>query len=249
MNNNHFPKTDGVLYKSILLFVLCYSFIVVEVSAQFYMEKSFPKYSYYLSKVMDMTWEQPRGFAWEKMETDSCMPGGYGRAKSDSLYIGLMRSENEECLILYPECNSVLFGSFRDSLNSVGSPCFARRQMMYDMKDALGKDFPLDSIPSDLEKYVVTLVGRKVPFNADTVFIAQIPLEKPYQEKYMYCTGIYACKQGRPSITFKCFFTGEGKTNEKKYLTQFHQTIKYRRNKKWSYDHEKALRTIYEIYK
>lgn len=119
--------------------------------------------------------------------------------------------------------------------------------MICDMSDALDKKFSLFHIPSDLEQYVVTLIGRKAPFNADTVFIATIPLKNPYQEKYRYCTGIYACKNGRPSITFKCFFTEEGKVNEKKYFAQFYKSIKYRRNKKWFYDNEKSLRTIYEL--
>ena len=248
MNNNHYPKTDRIFYKFILLVVLFYSFITVGASAQFYMEQSFPKYSYYLSEVMDMTWKQPGGFTWEKMDTSSCTPGDSGKKEAESIYIGCMRSEDEDCLILYPECNSVLFGSLRDSLNADGYPCFARRQMIYDMREALGKDFPLNSISPDLEQYVVTLTAKKAPFNADTVFVAQIPLKEKYREKYAYCTGIYACKQGRPSLVFKCFFTDKGKMNEKKYLDQFYQTIKYHRNKKWSYDHEKALRILYQLY-
>lgn len=244
MDQNKDDQKNGVLYKFLFLFVLCCNFVTVNLFAQFYMEESFPKYSYYLSEAMDMTWKQPEGFIWEKMGTTWWSQGEWGRKGLGSIYSGSMRSADKDCLILYPECSNVMFGSLRDSLN----PNFIRRQMIYDMRDAFGKEFPLDSISPDLGQYVVTLVGKKAPFNADTVYIAQIPLKNPYQEKYTYCTGIYACKQGRPSITFKCFFTEEGKRKEERYLTKFYKAIRYRRNKKWSYDDEKALYILYKLY-
>lgn len=227
-----------------LIFFCCCNFVTVNASAQIFHEECFPKYSYYLSEVFDMTWKQPQNFIWEKIETNTWTEGRIGRR---SVYVGSMQSKDGNCLILYPECISVMFNSLGNPDYPEGDPIFAQRQLVYDMREALDKDFSIDSIPADLGQYIVTLVGRKALFKADTVFVVQIPLKMPYREKYTYCTGVYACKHGRPSITFKCFFTDKGKANDKKYLAEFYKTIEYRRNRKWRYDHEKSLRTIYKI--
>lgn len=240
-------KNVGVLYKFVLLLILCCNLATIKVSAQFYLEESFPSYSSFLSKVMDMDWKIPHGFNWEELGSTLWTQGDWGQKGSGSIYIGSMKSEDENCLILYPEYSSVMLGSFKDTLNLPGDISLVRRQLVYDMRDALKKEIPLNAISSDLGQYVITLVGRKTPFNADTVFVAQIPLKENYQDKYKYCTGIYAYKQGRPSITFKCFFTEEGKLNEKKYLDDFYRSIKYRRNKNWSYDHDRSLKIIIDM--
>lgn len=234
--------------KFILLFILCCNLITVKVSAQFYKEQYFPSYSYYLLKVMDISWKQPKDFIWEKTGKTEWSQRPWGQIEDGSVYIGTMYSKDGNCLILYPECGRYMMSSLQNPSHSE-DPAFAHKHMIYDLNDAFEKEFPLDSIPPELERYVTILVGRKTPFNADTVFIAEIPLKDTYRERYKHCTGIYATKQGRPAMLFKCFFTDEGKSNEEKYLAKFYKTIKYRRNKKWVYDTEISIRTLYEIYK
>lgn len=237
-----------VIYRFVLLFVFCSSYIVSEVSAQYNIESSFSDYSSYLSKVMDISWKIPKNFIWEGTKTTIWSQGNWGSKGLGALYCGMMKSNDGDCIILYPDKSCVMLGSLKNSLQQDGDPIFARRQMIYDMSDALKKELPLYSISPDLEKYVITLVGKDVPFNADTVFIAQIPLKKTYQGKYTYCTALYVSKQNRPSMIFRCFFTDKGKLNEKKYLARFCRAIKYKRKKCWVYDNEKEKKVLYELY-
>lgn len=231
MEINRKLNSNRTAYKIVLLFIVCCSFIVMEVSAQYSMD-SFSACSSYISKVLDITWKKPKGFIWKK--TGNFL-WSQGNREIGAIYEATMQSKDKDYLILYPNMSFMLAdsGMLRNQLN--GDPALARRQMMADVNDAL-------------ETSVVMLVGKDAPFNADTVFVAHIPLKKNYQEIYTYCIGIYACKQGRPSMIFKCFFTNEGKQNEKKFLSKFYKTVRYRNNDNWVLDGEKSQKERYRQY-
>ncbi|GCB35778.1 hypothetical protein [Bacteroides faecalis] len=233
-------------FKFILLFVLFLNFTITEIFAQYSLIDSFSDYSTYLSKSIDVSCKKPKNFIWETIRTSPKMQGSWERKMFVSSYIGKMQSKDGNYLILYPNPIAAMLSTGKSSSLECGCN-FVRRQMIYDMGKASEETLPSDLIDLVGED-IIRIVGKDVPFNADTVFIVQIPLKEPYLGKYTYCVGIYACKSGRMPMGFKYYFTNEGKTREKESLLKFYETIRYRNNNNWSYDHEKALKTLlYEL--
>lgn len=229
--------------KFIFLFIFCFNFTVTEIFAQYSIMDSFSDYSTYLLKAVGISCKKPKDFIWEKIETVAETQSIWEKRSLVSSYDGKMQSKDGNFLILYPNFAAATLNIGEGSPLDCGC-CFIRRQMIYDMgkvsEQMLLSDFP------DVREDVIRIVGKDTPFNADTVFIVQIPLKEPYLKKYIYCLGIYACKSGRIPISFKCYFTDNGKAEETKYLLKFYKTIKYR--KKSSYDHEKDLIILHELY-
>ncbi|WP_129585763.1 hypothetical protein [Bacteroides bouchesdurhonensis] len=246
MKRSYNFKHSRIIWKIVLLLIMYCNCVVAEVSAQYSIENSFSDYSKYISEVMDISWKRSKTFVWER-STVILSQGKRGRGMG-AVYSGMMQSKDGNCLILYPNMNFMLVDNKEVPWKWTGDPVLPRNQMLDDLHCALKPGMDSDTISIVWEKYVTTYIGKDTPFNADTVFVSQIPLENLYQGKYMYCTGIYACKRGRPSMIFKCFFTEEGKMNEEKYLSKFYKTVKYRRNDNWSYDNEKAQMLQYELY-
>lgn len=231
----------------ILLFCTLYCcFIRADASAQ-YSSKSFPACSSYVSEVMDITWKKPKEFIWENV---GVALWSQGNRSLGATYGATMQSKDGNSFILYPNM-SFMLGAYMEYYKErpgEEKQTITRKQMRDDMNDALRHKPELDSLIDEWEKYVVTLVGKEAPFNADTVFIAQIPLEKPYLNKYLYCTGIYVWKEGRVPMIFRCFFTEEGKEKEKTFLSKFYKMVRYKRNKNWCFEAEKEAQVSYKQY-
>lgn len=155
--------------KIVSLFIIC--FLAVAGFAQD-RESQFPIYAKYISEVFNITWKKPKGFIDLRMNTIWSQGGTKGIGNIGKV---MLQSKDENSLIMYPDMNLLMFDSrkgFREL--QYGDPNLAREQMMDDMKGAL-----------DIEDHTTMLIGGEAPFNADTVFIAQIPLKKPYREKYL----------------------------------------------------------------
>lgn len=189
----------------------------------------FSTYAKFISKNLDIVWKKPKGFIDLKTST----PWGPSVNRGPGfLYQSMLQSKNKECLILYPQVSLLADNKTRIDER------MPRSQMTGEIKTALGfaqdRSNGPDKTTFDFNKYVKTLIGNDInkQINADTIFIAQIPLSKPYQGKYPYCTGIYICKKKRPPMFFKCFFSEEGKLNESTYLKKILETVKYQ-NENW----------------
>ena len=196
-------------------------------------KNTFTAYAEYISVVYDISWTMPKNFVDLKTKTT------WGPAFPGIMYRSVLQSKDENCRILYGE---PFYVPNRKSL----LPNWARQQLINEVNDACGakkdKDGKMPHKPIfDFEKYVKVISGAEAikMFNADTVYIAQIDLKKPYKTKYIYCTGIYLQKKGRPIMTFKCFFNQAGKQKEDEYLKLLYKNVKYRNNN-WKYN--KALR-------
>lgn len=228
----------------IMLFFILSCFVLVDSFAQ-YSTKSFSACSSYVSEVMDIVWKKPKEFEWNDVGIALWSQGNRGLG---STYGATMQSKDGNSFILYPVMSFMLgaYKAYYEERPDEKKVTIARKQMMDDMHDAFKHKQGLDSLHFEWEKYVVTLVGDDAPFNADTVFIANIPLRKPYQDKYAYFTGIYIWKEGRVPMIFKCFFTEEGKKKESKFLSKFYKMVRYRRNDNWFFDEEKAAEVKYQ---
>jgi hypothetical protein len=77
----------------------------------------------------------------------------------------------------------------------------------------------------------VTVFGGKqvkVHFNADSVFIYDIPLERPYKNEYNYCKGMAIYKKGCPIMCFKWFFSDAGIKKADKYIKRLNKKVWYK---------------------
>lgn len=206
-----------------LLLLLC-SAAVGTASAQ--VRPTFPAYSAYVSQVYDVKWESPKGFT---EDNDVLRPGHWRpngqKGTADLLYNFIFCSSDSNCLMMYPEMIPFMADQFLNIKWMILHDC---GMASYD--------------EAEFNSQVKTLMDSEAntQLNADTIYIGVIPLDKPYQDKYPYCTGVYVCKQDRPHFFFKCFFTEEGKRNEAVYLSKLFKAIKYR-HADWTYDRDKEL--------
>lgn len=114
------------------------------------------------------------------------------------------------------------------------------------------KDEHFGSVPEKefrFDDYVTTVSGNKARrwFNADTVFIYTLPVDDPYKEGYVYCTGVVITKKDRVGMALKMYFTDSGKKKESRYLRSLRKKIWYR-NDEWKYDADIVKRAVQKYY-
>lgn len=163
-----------------------------------------------------------------------------------SIYGPVFQTADGNCIIQYP----ALAWPLRFVKEEKTHDFSYKFQIVREIKAALGyPDYinpprkSTDSIPRirpvlqdtasiDFDRYVTTSVGKDVKerFSADTVYIYDIPLQEPFKDKYVYCTGLVIAKKGRASMNFKFFFTSEEKAAERKYLDCLNQQVWYSEN-------------------
>lgn len=211
-------------------------------------KKTFSDYAHYVSKVMDIHWKKPRHFI--DLEQGASWWGprdGMRNKRIGCSYKSTLQSNDGNCLVLYSDMDIMLSLLQMKDIGAAFKMLVGEMHMALGLVDEKGK-LPAD-IAFDFKAYVKTILEKQVlrELNADTVYIAQIPLEKAFRTNYLYCTGLYIIKEGRPSILVKCFFTDEGKKNEEKYLRSIFRSIEYQNND-WKYDDEKCLKERYKYH-
>lgn len=130
-----------------------------------------------------------------------------------------LKSKNKDCLILFP----IFFSNSTIPTSAIKGLCYR------EVKAALNLDPENKTIELDSTKYlkVISKPDMKDYFNADTVFIYQFPLAKPYKEIYNHCIGINIIKKGHPSAIIKILLTEKGKKKEEEYMQTLFNTIHY----------------------
>ena len=212
-------------YKIILLFCLLLGGMLSDASAKrknsfVRKDEIFSYYSKFVSEVWDISWKKPKGFT-DLMKSETW---AFGKKDPYSLFYRLtVESVDKDCLIMYPELKMVT--PFPDIAwtEKCGKPEFLRNYVMMEVGDSL------------IEERLTVFSGTEAPMNADTVFVFRTALKNVYKG-YSYCTSIYAYKEGRPPMIFRCFFTEKGKAKEKRYLSKFCKSVNYGNNKEWKMD-------------
>lgn len=158
-------------------------------------------------------------------------------------YTPVIQSKNKECVVLYPfyplymndfdmrvneavrKVNKEIFKDSTGTKRVVTNESLPRGNIIGEITTAFG--IPSDSI--DLDNYLTVLAGKEARnmFNADSVFLYDILLDKPYKDKYVYCKGMVISKRNRPAFLIKWFFTEKGKKKEKEYIELLNKTIWY----------------------
>lgn len=199
---------------------------------------SFASYSRFVSKVFGISWNKPKGFT--DLHTDKYWKPN--NSKTSTLHYNfLFRSEEGDCIVMYPDISTLYF------------PLQAPKTL--DTKHLIAGDLGLSGQSEEVEhgmekRQVVTLKcenSKKCIFNADTVYICNLPLAIPYDGKYAHCTGIYVCKKNRPALYFKCFFTNEGEKKKSEYIRRLSKAVGYRK-KDWTYNNEQSGKEYYRLY-
>ena len=218
--------------------ILFFSLFMLSFMQAFTQHVSYKASRRYASEIYDIVCKKPKGFIDLKTSLNWWLGGvnsGVG-----FMYDPVFQSKNGDCLIMYPAIGLWL---------TLEPP--VREQLAYEINATLGlmgdvgRQF--QELEIDFEKYVTIRVDdARQCFNADTIFIVQLPIKKPYKEKYNYCTSVCLYKKDRPILLFKFLFTEEGKRHEHEYLNRLCKRIWYRK-KDWMYDKEKAIKADYDI--
>lgn len=224
-------------YKIILLFCLLLGGMLSDASAKrknsfVRKDEIFSYYSKFVSEVWDISWKKPKGFT-DLMKSETW---AFGKKDPYSLFYRLtVESVDKDCLIMYPELKMVT--SFPDIAwtEKCGKPEFLRNYVMMEVGDSL------------IEERLTVFSGAEAPMNADTVFVFRTALKNVYKG-YSYCTSIYAYKEGRPPMIFRCFFTEKGRAKEKLYLSKFYKSVNYGNNKEWKMDADKMREASSRIF-
>lgn len=224
-------------YKIILLFCLLLGGMLSDASAKrknsfVRKDEIFSYYSKFVSEVWDISWKKPKGFT-DLMKSETW---AFGKKDPYSFFYRLtVESVDKDCLIMYPELKMVT--SFPDIAwtEKCGKPEFLRNYVMMEVGDSL------------IEERLTVFSGTEASMNADTVFVFRTALKNVYK-RYSYCTSIYAYKEGRPPMIFRCFFTEKGRAKEKLYLSKFYKSVNYGNNKEWKMDADKMREASSRIF-
>lgn len=224
-------------YKVIFLFCLLLGGMLSDASAKrknsfVRKDEIFSYYSKFVSEVWDISWKKPKGFK-DLMKSETW---AFGKKDPYSFFYRLtVESADKDCLIMYPDLKMVTYFPDITWTEKCGKPEFLRNYVMMEVGDSL------------IEERLTVFSGSEAPMNADTVFVFRTALKNVYK-RYSYCTSIYAYKEGRPPMIFRCFFTEKGKAKEKLYLSKFCKSVNYGNNKEWKMDADKMREASSRIF-
>lgn len=217
--------------------LLIHLFFLVTVQVFTQNSASFQPISKYISKTYNIDYKKPKGFIALDLY-EHWRPGE--ESNIGFVYSPVFQSKDKNCIIMYPS----LFPFISAQSQAIG-----------EIKAALGQQNKAgqaqEETTIDFEKYITRYTDKEANqfFNADSAFIVQLPIKKPYKEKYVYCTGVYICKKERPVLLFKYFFTESGKLHEQDFLRLLHKKIWYR-DGEWIYDERKQSENYFKyVYK
>ena len=192
---------------------------------------SFNAFKRYTSKVYDIHYTEPKGFT--DMKTVAYWRLDAGRKGTVSLHSFVFQSNDGNCLLMYPH--------FIESLFTFPPPSIEHK-ITTEIKALLGlidSDGFLLAGDIDFDKYVeiASAEEARLCFNADSVYVAHLPLREAYEERYDHCIGVYVGKKDRPRLYFKLLLTKEGMMHEKRYFRELCNSVSYR-NDNWVYNEE-----------
>lgn len=221
--------------KIIIAFFTIFLFASTDVSAQ---KKLFKEYRSECARLYDIEIIKPKGFK----PIDKMVSFRVNEKRNiGSFYRIALESGNKDCLILYPFfiknsphdiAKNMAYGEVKAALNLVpeegedmsmnlvnGKFVLARSKKRSGNEGVIKFDtacYMRVIAEDDMEKY----------FNADTVYVYDVPLLKPYKGIYKECIGINMVKGGHPSGMMKVLFV-EGCDAKDKYLEHIFKSIRY----------------------
>lgn len=207
-------------------------------------ERTFEGYAHYTFSEFGITCKENEGFidlneyfVLHKISENKDSHAGF-------IYGPIFQSKDEHCLVMYPGLLTYISKEQQEmdkraamitrKLNNdtttaepkVGNnDTYSRSQVTGELKAAIGlfdyygRPFH-DSVSFDFNEHVTIIAGRhtREMFNADTMYIYDLPMKSPYQKQYTHRTGLVLSRKDRATMAFKLFFTEEGKKREEEYI-------------------------------
>lgn len=216
--------------KTIILLLIVWCSAPISISAQ---NKAFKTYRDECSESFGITIKKPKKF---KVIDEKVTYKVNEKRNIGFLYRLILEADSKDCLILFPYFNTakhhdsiaknMVYGELEAAFN-LGSDKDMKMKlndgkfMIQGASDSISYDKP------DFNEYIEIIAGEKAQsyFNADTVYIYQLPLSEPYRN-YNECIGVNAIKKDRPSAIIKIFFTKECNRKEE-YMKQLFNSIHY----------------------
>ena len=203
---------------------------------------SFDAHAKYYAEAFDVKWTMPKKMTDLNICTEMSFRKGY-----HLLYTGcpVLQSEDKQCILRYrfkphfisEERAKMLYPEKLNNDNVHRNLISYELGTIYGYIDKNVRVIPGKTFPFD--EYVSVLPRRIARgwFNADSVFVYNLPVDTPYKGTFKHCTGIIITKKDRTGFVLKFYLTDEGKKNEKQYLRSLRKKIWYN-NPKWEYDKE-----------
>ena len=124
------------------------------------------------------------------------------------------------------------YGEVKAALNLAPEENECMRMNLVNGKFMLGKsnvpDRSKEMVQFDTARYMRVIAEENMEnyCNADTVYVYEVPLLKPYKGVYKKCIGINMVKKGHPYGMAKILLM-EGDNAKDKYMKQFFESIRY----------------------
>ena len=124
------------------------------------------------------------------------------------------------------------YGEVKAALNLAPEENECMRMNLVNGKFTLGKskvpDRSKETVQFDTARYMRVIAEENMEnyCNADTVYVYEVPLLKPYKGVYTKCIGINMVKEGHPYGMAKILLM-EGDNAKDKYMKQFLESIRY----------------------
>ncbi len=195
----------------------------------------------YVKSEFDIEWNIPRGF--HVGEEDELVYGPNMSHKPDVTYSGFTYwmtalSQGEDCKLLYPQ-----FFLLTRFYQKKPEDNLANTMLQDELFSTVNDGRPIfheTCLKPEWMKYITAYGGEEArhDFNADSVFVVDFPITRPFQDKYTHCLGIYLKKAGYFPVFLKCLLTDQGYREKERYLAAARQAVRYG-NGPWSYDQKK----------
>ncbi len=218
----------------IILFVILF-FAPTDISAQ---RKLFKEYRSECARRFDIEIIEPKGFK----TIGKMVPFRVNEGRSiGSFYRVALESENKDCLILYPFfiknsphgiAKNMAYGEVMAALNLASEEDDEMGPNLVNGKFVLSRrkktSCNKETVQFDTARYMRVIAEENMEnyCNADTVYVYEVPLLKPYKGVYKKCIGINMVKEGHPCGIAKILLT-EGDDAKDKYMKQFFESIRY----------------------
>lgn len=164
----------------------------------------------------------------EVMKSDARLNASFRDAYIRSTEGCLLFIENQSHGI----AKNMTYGEVKAALNLAPEENECMRMNLVNGKFTLGKskvpDRSKETVQFDTARYMRVIAEENMEnyCNADTVYVYEVPLLKPYKGVYTKCIGINMVKEGHPYGMAKILLM-EGDNAKDKYMKQFLESIRY----------------------
>ena len=220
--------------RAIVMFCIILLGMSSDVFAQ---RKFFKEYRSECARRFDIEIIKPKGFK----TIDKMIPFKVNEGRSiGSFYRVALESKDKDCLILYPFfienrprdiAKNMAYGEVMAALNLAPEEDDEMEPNLVNGKFVLSRrktSRNKEMAKLDTARYIRVISEEDMGnyFNADTVYVYDIPLLKPYKGIYKECIGINMVKEGHPFGMIKVLLA-EGCDAKDKYMKQLFKSIRY----------------------